>query len=218
VPLALGAVSLGLAAGWGLSLLRPKSETPKPSVSVHPSSGPAPISLAEVPVLGNSARVQSDKLLACVAGYMPPDTFARPPDVSWVCTETSPREGAEKLRSAVVGSTPRSGPSTAMKIYARLGWYDMAAFAVVRAGCCPDAPELKLEGTSRSCTSMVGALNEIGEAVVAGKPLEAALKRYRTSIHCELNMDRAYALGRKERPVGGEDAAFLELVNKLETH
>ena len=46
---------------------------------------------------------------------------------------------------------------------------------------------------------------------------QAALKRYQASIHCELNMDRAAALGRSERPVGGEDAAFLELVKKLDS-
>jgi hypothetical protein len=63
---------------------------------------------------------------------------------------------------------------------------------------------------------MVSALSEIGETVVAAKPPQDALKRYRASIHCELNMDRADALGRSERPVGGEDAAFLELVQKLE--
>jgi hypothetical protein len=52
--------------------------------------------------------------------------------------------------------------------------------------------------------------------VVAAKPPRAALDKYRASIHCELNKGRAEALGRSERPVGGEDAAFLELVKKLD--
>ena len=72
-----------------------------------------------------------------------------------------------------------------MKIFAKIGWYDMAAFAVVRAGCCPDAPPLTLDRLAESCPKMDEALREIGEAVVAVKPPEAALKKYTDAIHCD---------------------------------
>ena len=55
-----------------------------------------------------------------------------------------------------------------------------------------------------------------GNSVVAGKPPEAALKKYAATIHCELNMGRGALLGRSERPLAGEDSAFLELMQKLD--
>jgi hypothetical protein len=91
----------------------------------------------------------------------------------------------------------------------------MAAFAVVRAGCCPDAPPLTIDKLSESCPKMDETLRQIGDAVVGTKPLDALLKKYTDAIHCELNMGHGVMLRRTQRPAGGEDTAFLELVKKL---
>ena len=65
---------------------------------------------------------------------------------------------------AVVASAPKTGGATdAMKIFARIGWYDMAAFAVVRAGCCPDAKSLELPEASKACGDMAEALRGVGQ-------------------------------------------------------
>ncbi|HVJ16407.1 MAG TPA: hypothetical protein VM686_13290, partial [Polyangiaceae bacterium] len=83
LALTLSAVGVGLVGGWGLSVLR--GENPAPVASARSSataSGPSPISLSEVPVTGDSARLQGDKLLACVAGYLPPETSAGRANVS----------------------------------------------------------------------------------------------------------------------------------------
>jgi hypothetical protein len=121
--------------------------------------------------------------------------------------------GADKLHSAVVSSAPKGAPTEAMKIFSRIGWYAMPAFAVVRAGCCPDAKPLAL---SEEHCGMSAALTEVGAAAVAAEDIEAPLKKYTESIHCELNRGGAKMLRRAERPVGGEDTAFLELIKHLE--
>ncbi len=222
--LAVGAIGLGLIGGWVFSTLKPK----KPEVEiVSVPAKPAPptpasasaIDLTDVPVTGeNEGVMEGDKLGSCVAGYLPPDTFGKAPDLAFVCGEADPRLGAEKLHGAVVSGAPRGQVTDAMKIFAKIGWYDMAAFAVVRAGCCPDASPLAIPKLSDSCTKMDESLREVGEAVVAMKPVGPALKKYTESIHCELNLGRSHVLRRKERPAGGEDTAFLELVKKLESH
>ncbi len=90
---------------------------------------------------------------------------------------TDPRAGADKLRVAVVGSAPKAGGATeAMKIFARIGWYDMAAFAVVRAGCCPDAKPLELPEASKGCGDMAEALRGVGQEVVANHPPKSRSK------------------------------------------
>jgi hypothetical protein len=222
--LAVGAIGLGLIGGWVVSSLRPKEpeveivEVPAPPPSAAAASASA-IELTEVPVTGEEEGVMGgDKLGSCVAGYLPANTFGKAPDLAFVCSVSDPRVGADKLRAAVVTGAPKGQVTEAMKIFSRIGWYDMAAFAVVRAGCCPDAPPLAIPELSDSCVKMDESLREIGDTVVAMKPVEPSLKKYTESIHCELNLGRSAVLRRKERPAGGEDTAFLELVKKLESH
>ena len=80
---------------------------------------------------GQSNQLTGDKMATCVAGYLPKGSFAKPPDVSWMCGERDPREGGMKLRAAVVQGAPAGAPSEAMKLFSRLGWYELAAFAVI---------------------------------------------------------------------------------------
>jgi hypothetical protein len=222
--LAVGAIGLGLIGGWVFSSLRPKKpEVEIVSVPASPAAPAAPsasaIVLTDVPVTGENEGVMGgDKLGSCVAGYLPPNTFGKAPDLAFVCGEADPRVGADKLHGAVVSGAPKGQVTEAMKIFAKIGWYDMAAFAVVRAGCCPDAAPLTIPKLADSCTKMDESLREVGDAVVAMKPVEPALKKYTDSIHCELNLGRSNVVRRKERPAGGEDTAFLELVKKLESH
>jgi len=225
VPLAIGGIVFGLLGGWVYNHLRPK---PPEEVAIKAPATPAaapsndkPIDLGEVPVTGESdkALAATDKVSSCVMGYMPPNTFGSVPDFSGICEQTDPRVGADKLRVAIVGSAPKSGalPTDAQKIFARMGWYDLAAFAVVRAGCCPDAKPLELPEPSKTCGSMSEALREVGQEVVANHPAEESLKKYTAAIHCELNSGRGAVFRKAERPAGGEDSAFLELVKAVQS-
>jgi hypothetical protein len=136
-----------------------------------------------------------------------------------MCKEKDPREGGSKLRTAVVsgGATAAGGPTDAMKLFARLGWFEMAAFAAVRAGCCEEAESLALPEPSKGCGKMDEALQSLGRAVVAGQSHEAPLKAYNEAIECELKANRAPLYRRAGRPQGGEQAAFEELVKVIQT-
>lgn len=221
LPLAVGGIVVGLLGGWVFNTLRPKPVVVV-AKAVAPKAAPSdkPIDLGEVPVTGDSEKTvgSTDKLSSCVVGYLPKDTFGSAPDFSGFCEQTDPRLGADKLRVAIVSSAPKTGgPTEAQKIFARIGWYDMAAFAVVRAGCCADAKPLELPEPSKSCDNMAEALRTVGQEVVSNHPADEPLKKYTAAIHCELNSNRGPTFRKRERPVGGEDSAFLELVKAIQT-
>lgn len=222
VPLAVAGIVVGLLGGWLFNALRPKPPAVVTRAEAPAPAAPAsdkPIDLGEVPVTGESEKTvaPTNKLSSCVMGYLPQNTFGSAPDFSGFCEVSDPRAGADKLRVAIVASAPKTGGATnAMKLFARMGWYDMAAFAVVRAGCCPDAKPLELPEPSKTCGDMGAALREVGQEVVANHPAEESLKKYTAAIHCELNLGRGQAFRKAERPAGGEDSAFLELVKSFQ--
>jgi hypothetical protein len=223
VPLAIGGIVVGLLGGWAWSHLRPKPPTiVETKISTVPAAPPSdkPIDLGEVPVTGESEKpvTATDKLSSCVIGYLPKNSFGSAPDFSGFCEQTDPRAGADKVRVAIVGSAPKSAvPTDAQKLFSRMGWYDMAAFAVVRAGCCPDAKPLELPEPGKGCDDMAQTLSSIGQEVVANHPAEESLKKYTAAIHCELSLGRGQLFRKAERPTGGEDTAFLELVKAIQS-
>jgi hypothetical protein len=198
-------------AAW---LLRPKRVEIVERAAAVPEPTTSAVEVKEARMAATPTNLGS-KLAACTSSYLPKGAFGKAPEVEFLCTETDPRTGAGKLHAAVVSAAPKGGvpPTDAMKIFARIGWYDMAAFAVVRAGCCPEAPPISLPDAQ---CGMDASLRAIGEAVIASKPTVEPLKAYTDSIHCELNRGGAKWLRRSERPAGGEDTAFLELLKNLE--
>ncbi len=217
VMLASFGAAIGLIGGWVFSRVHTRSDVHVVEVQKPAPTEPAKkaFDLSEVPVNGQSQTESTDKVGSCVSGYLPKGTFDKAPDMSWVCEESDPRTGAEKLRVGVINGG-KGSTSEAMKIFARIGWYDMAAFAVVRAGCCENAKPLSLPTPSAGCTAMDEALGDIASSVVAARSYDEPLKAYTAAIHCELNAGRGGLLRHTARPVGGEDSAFGELVHAVQ--
>jgi hypothetical protein len=209
------AVVVGIVGAYGAVLLRPKKVELVDRPKAEPEPSAQPIELGEVPVSADSSQPLGNKLATCVAGYLPSGAFSKAPDLEWLCSETDPRVGGEKLHGAVVSGAPKGPPTEAMKIFARIGWYDMAAFAVVHNGCCPDARPISIPEGKSECAMDV-ALREVGDAVMASRDVEGPLKKYTESIHCELNHGGAKTLRHSGRPEGGEDTAFKDLLKRLD--
>jgi len=202
-------------AVFAWALVRPKQivkEVQRPAEA--PEASASAIELGEVPVMADEQNL-GNKLASCVAGYLPRGAFGKAPKLDWLCSETDPRIGGEKLHGAVVAGAPKGVTTDAMKIFARIGWYDMAAFSVVHSGCCIDAKPVAIPEGRAEC-AMDAALREIGDAVLAARDVDTALKKYTESIHCELNHGGGKYLRHSRRPEGGEDTAFLDLVKKLD--
>jgi serine/threonine protein kinase len=206
------AIAAGLAAAWGISSLRSEpvvvqKPAPKPS-------GPPEIALGEVPVTGQSDALANDKMQSCVAGFLPKDTFGKRLSLDWICTEPDPRAGGTRIRSAIVAGAPDfPRPTQTMKLFSQFGAYDMAVFALVRAGCCVEAKPLALPRDER-CPDMAAALSELGRAlaVAAGQGKDPALMQLTQAMECESSAGRGPLYKLKERPRANQRTAFLKLV------
>ena len=93
----------------------------------------------------------------------------------------------------------------------------MATFAVIRAGCCPDAKPIALPAPSKGCSAIDAALRELGKAAVNGQSFEQPLKAYSEAVACEARNGRAPLYRRTAAPQGGEEAAFSEFVKSVQT-
>ncbi|MEB2313350.1 MAG: protein kinase [Sorangiineae bacterium] len=221
---AVGAIVCGLGAAWAFSALagRPTvievpvaSSAPGPASAAPPASARTEIDLSEVPVTGETASLTGDKMATCVAGYLPKGAFKDAPEMDWLCGTVDPRDGAAKLRTAIVQGSA-GGVSDAMKLMSRLGWYDMAAFAVARSGCCTDAKPLELPAPTQGCGRADAALDTLGHALAGSRPYEPALDAFTSAIECEAKAGRASLFRRNAPPASSERSAFIELIHALQ--
>ncbi|MFO0565136.1 MAG: hypothetical protein U0263_05710 [Polyangiaceae bacterium] len=214
------AAVLGLGAAYGVAQLRAKPKVQVVTTSA-PQNPPAAstseaVSLGEVAVTGES-EVASDagRAVSCVAGHFPKDTFKRAPDLSWLCTETDPRSGGEKLRVAVVQGAAGGAATTAQQVFARLGWYEMAAYAVVRSSCCTDPKALELPAPSQGCDPLTQKLDELAKAVQSKSPVDDAVSGFSKAARCEADAKKASVFRRPGAPQSSEEAAFKELLKSV---
>ena len=216
--LAAVALPLGVGAAWAASHLAGNREVvveiPKEpaSAKVAASASAPSIDLAAVPVTSESEVATGDKTTTCVAGYLPKGAFARKaPDFGWLCAEADPRVGARKLRAAVIegggGTTTK-----AMKLVSKLGWYRMAAYSVVYAGCCVDAGPLTLPDPSAGCGRMDEPLNKLGRQVVSERDYAESLQQFEEAAKCEVRAKRSKLYRQKRKPDSSQQQAFHDLI------
>ncbi|MEZ4219769.1 MAG: hypothetical protein R3B13_02490 [Polyangiaceae bacterium] len=227
--LAVVGIVVGVGAAWAVTSIKPKPET-KAQASASPpiatQEGPgapaaetsaAQFSLAEVPVTGESEELTGDKTATCVAAHLPKGAFAKPPSFDWLCAERDPREGGGKLRTAVVAGAGGASVTDAMKIFSKLGWFEMAAFTLIRGGCCPtDAPAIELPEPATGCNAMAPALTDLAKAVSGEQALDEAVAKASETFSCEAKANRASLFRRTAPPAAHEAAAFRDLVKSLE--
>lgn len=143
-------------------------------------------------------------------GLFPEDTFSdAEPELGFVCTETNPVRGAAELRRMVVAARGRRGITEGMREWAKLGWYGMAAFTVVRSACCQDPASLSTPTSHQRC-QLDARLDALGEAVRARRQQDAqqALQDYGKAIHCLLDTGAAHFFGQPGMPRSSELTTF----------
>jgi serine/threonine-protein kinase len=132
-----------------------------------------------------------------------------------LCAETDPRKGANTMKTEVV----RAGAhrvTEAMREWALLSWYELAAFATIRADCCPDAPPLKLPQVGQ-CDPLDGALAATGTAVTTGGDVEGAVTLFRKAVSCVM-VSGASNNYTYPALTGGEETAFKKTLARVAKH
>lgn len=190
----------------------------KPSPSVVPSGAAEPsIQLNAVSVMGEHDAGLGDQMATCVSGWLPKGAFGKPPDLEWVCSQPDPREGAAKIRAALVANRPAGDITVAMKVWSRLGWYEMAAYGVIYTGCCADLAPLKLPDPGAGCARLDEQLTLLGTAVVAGHPTPEPLTAFEAAATCEAKGNRTSVYRQKAAPTSAERAAFEEYLKSIQS-
>lgn len=219
--LAGAAAVLGLGAAWGVSALRAKPTVKTVAIAATPAAGPATtaaaVSLGEVAVTGETeGDGGADLLASCVTNHLPKDSFRKQPDFNWICSETDPRSGGEKLRVAIVQGAAGGAPTDAMKIVSRMGWYEMALFAVARESCCTEPKALELPDPSSGCDPMVKTLGAVSKSVAARQNVDEALAAFEKAARCETDAKKASLYRRAAAPTSAEQSAFKELLKSVD--
>jgi hypothetical protein len=197
-----------------------------PAVSAAPSATPsatpastATASAAPSAAPAATASAAADKPAtesACAAALFPADTFTATPDFAFLCTETDPRRGAATMKTRVVLGSTKTLTEGKLE-WGTLGWYEMAAFAVIRARCCASPEPLKLPPLAGDC-ALAERLNELTGAAAAApsaedEKLRAAMEGFTKSATC---MQRGNAFGDmfpwRDQPGSGAEAAFRKTV------
>jgi hypothetical protein len=162
-----------------------------------------------------------ESFFACVSPLFAQDTFdaGAVPDLTSLCAETSPTKGADALRRAIVRAGLGRPVSEGMREWALLGWYELAAFAVVRAHCCSQPGPIAMPAAEGGCVPIDTALNELAAAANRGTAVEVdeALARYTGAVNCITRYGEAKLVSRYPKLAGGEDTSFKKMLARVVT-
>ncbi len=149
----------------------------------------------------------------------PADSFDSATDFSFVCAEADPAKGGAAVRTQLVRA--RHNVSLGMKEWALLGWYEMAAFSVIRSRCCASPPKLQVPevGTCAPIPEILDGVAAAAKATTdpADKALRHAVDAFTTAIHCIVRSGVAARYGRVGNPQGGEDTTFMHFLSRVVT-
>jgi len=215
---AVATATAGSASADPSSSGAPSHPSAPPATTSAPPAPPTEASTSSalpseaVPTEVSAVPPRPENRLQCLRQLFPPATFeAGRPNLYFLCTEADPRKGADALGAEIVLGKGHRDTTPAMREWDKLGWFQMAMFAVVRASCCEAAAPLQ-SGLSDDACQLDGALIAIGEAVAHGgeDDFAVAVARYLDAIRCLVNSHYAYAFGEKGPPASREHPAFEE--------
>jgi hypothetical protein len=149
-----------------------------------------------------------------VAALFPGGTFVRgKPDFSFVCENTSPRQGVRGVQREVV-SGRWAGITPGMRAWASLGWYRLASLALMRGHCCAAPPEL-VWAFELPCP-MDESMKKVEQAARADddEAMKVALEEFRTHARCLAKAGLGANFNLRGYPGPGEPA-FKKMLERM---
>lgn len=139
----------------------------------------------------------------CVVRHLPSATFeGKKMPLGFICEEGDPHRGATELKSRIVKAGLGS-VTPGMRFWAGLGWYEMAAYSVLRARCCKSKPALSFR-FPLACP-LDQALRDLEWATTAADEaaIGKALDDYRARALCLARAGQGGPLGQTTAPGTG---------------
>ncbi len=151
----------------------------------------------------------------CMQVLFPPDTFAAdPPSFAAVCRRGHPRKGAQAIKGIVVASGNQRALTEGMREWSLLGWYEMAAFAVMHGRCC--STTIDLSHPSFEVCDIGRALEALhGAARGRADHLGAATQAYSKAATCIWSSNRAKLFQQTIQPTAQQLAYFRKTLERL---
>lgn len=156
-------------------------------------------------------RSPGEKLHACVTSYFPDDSFRQGEDFRFLCRNEDFRETTRLLFSQVkprvdAGIAAASEPSAPGDVVATtspdagvivlggtlevkaafpdLGWYELAATAIVRQGCCPNPPAVELPTTAGWCQQLEKVVRQLATDSQKPGDLSPTVRVFDEAVAC----------------------------------
>jgi hypothetical protein len=220
----VSSAAVGVGIGVALGTLTPTTSDDTPASPAAPSSdssGVAPIA-AETPsaIASNSTSVSASAVAVaappeeCALRAFPSDTFRAPaPPLGFVCdTPTFP--ASRRLKKLVVQSGAGS-VNDAMREWSQLGYYQLAATAVLQQRCCASPPDYDLPPLPKECRfgPALDALRSWVRSPV-DEEIDALTQAFTKAARCVARgvEGKAFQL---DAPAGGQDVVFRKTIERL---
>jgi hypothetical protein len=223
VLLAAGAgVGIGFAAHMFAPPFPQPVTEPAPVASASESaapeaSAPTPAASESAPsAAASSAAAPAEPPGACMKALFAEGTFADEPPLAFVCEEPNAVKGAAKVKEAVVNAGTGKAPSPGMKEWAVLGFYELAAYAVLRGRCCAGGDTFSAPDAT-GCPSMNEALQKVASVSTkeaSEDDAKAAQKGFVASVKCISQSKASKTFGGYPDLAGGEGSTFLKTLDR----
>jgi eukaryotic-like serine/threonine-protein kinase len=193
----------GTAAFFAMRGPSPDKKDPPPAA---PSSSATATATATATTADSAPPPPPVDPSTCVAGLFPDGTFKRKPaDFAFVCEEVDPLRGGTLVRSVLIRATENAS-SEATREWVGTGWYMMAAWTLLRARCCPTAPEPRFSfdlvcPAAPELQALEKAMRANDKAAVA-----SALDGYTKQMRCLSKFGQAENFGMSSPPGADIDA------------
>ncbi len=130
------------------------------------------------------------------------------------CTKAQAYDAMLVVKTAVVRAGRSYRVTSAMKEWSKLGWFETAAFAVMRAHCCPDAAALKAPRRLARCR-MKEALAHLADGIDSDPKTQAAADAFADAARCIARRGGGGSWGRFTAPYGSEKVYFNKVYGRL---
>lgn len=202
--------------GFGLKLGQRPAPTSRAAGATASAEPLAPPPSSPVAAASSATPETAPKDVGkCVRGLFAPSSFTKGSvDFAFLCKSGDLRRSGGEIKKALLKAR-RGSVTQGMREWAGLGWYEVAAVALLRSQCCASRPPIRFK-LSPVCP-IEQALTELESAFENGerKTVDEAVSGYRVQARCIYQSGQAANFGQDAPPGSGRNALyrFIERVD-----